>query len=220
MFEVLLLFVRASRQGLWRLHLASLNKFVDYFFAHDQINYARLTPLYLATMTEFEIKDENSWRYLESNYSIAKSPIPFIAIGSDHAMEQENKTMKVLGGIIGLTQQREALNRFCLTVPIFSSLAEEFLERNNISNYDRQHNYQLTGSACERIHTNVNKLETVMETFSVGFEPREAVSNLVSRAALLSPVAHELLRHEKIGQELYHNFISNRLNGAMQLKDV
>ena len=54
MFEVLLLFTRALKQGLWKLHLSSLNKMVNYFFAHDQINYARLTPLYFATMCELE----------------------------------------------------------------------------------------------------------------------------------------------------------------------
>ena len=217
MFEVLLLFVRASRQGLWRLHLACLNKFADYFFAHDQINYARLTPLYLATMIDLETKDENSWRYLENNYSIAKSSIPFVAIGSDHAMEQENKTMKVLGGIIGLTQQPDALNRFCLTAPVLSSLGEEFLERNNICSYDRKHHYQMTGSTCERIHSNMHKLLTVMETFSVGFEPSEKVSNLVSKAVLPPLVSKELLRHETIGHELYHTFISNRLNGELSI---
>ena len=95
MFEVLLLFTRASRQGLWKLHLASLNKMVAYFFAHDQINYARLTPLYLATMVELETSDITTWKYLEENFSIAKSAVPFTAIGSDHAMEQENKILKV-----------------------------------------------------------------------------------------------------------------------------
>ena len=31
-----------KQQGrLWNLHLSSLNCFVKYFFAHDQINYAR-----------------------------------------------------------------------------------------------------------------------------------------------------------------------------------
>ena len=43
MFESLLLFIRASRQSLWKLHLESLNNFTKYFFAHDQLNYARLT---------------------------------------------------------------------------------------------------------------------------------------------------------------------------------
>lgn len=93
MFENLLLFVRASRQGHWELHLSALNEFVKYFFAHDQLNYARMTPLYLATM--MELKNTDAWRYLEDNFSIAKSKIPFTAIGSDHAMEQENKVLKV-----------------------------------------------------------------------------------------------------------------------------
>ena len=126
MFEVLLLFIRANRQGLWKLHLSSLNIFVSYFFAHDQINYARLSPFYLATMVELELKDEVSWNYLKEHYSIFKSPIPFVGIGSDHAMEQENKTMKMSGGVVGLTQQPEALNRFCLAAPILANLAENF----------------------------------------------------------------------------------------------
>ena len=91
MFESLLLFIRSSRQSLWKLHLASLNNFTKYFFAFDQLNYARLTPYYLATMMDLQTKDETSWLYLENNYSIVKSPIPFVGIGSDHAMEQENK---------------------------------------------------------------------------------------------------------------------------------
>lgn len=44
MFESLLLFIRASRQGFWHLHLESLSNFTKYFFAFDQLNYARLTP--------------------------------------------------------------------------------------------------------------------------------------------------------------------------------
>ena len=35
MYEVLLLFVRASRDEDWELHLSALDKMVPYFFAHD-----------------------------------------------------------------------------------------------------------------------------------------------------------------------------------------
>ena len=68
---------------------------VNYFFAHDQINYARLSPAYLATMSQLQESDPDAWRYLKENFAIAKSDIPFTAIGSDHAMEQENKVFKV-----------------------------------------------------------------------------------------------------------------------------
>ena len=50
MFEYLLLFIRATRQQMWELHLASLHELVKYFFAFDMQNYARLTPVYLAEM--------------------------------------------------------------------------------------------------------------------------------------------------------------------------
>ena len=49
MLEQILLFIRASRQELWKLHLAALNNFTKHFFAFDQLIYARLSPYYLAT---------------------------------------------------------------------------------------------------------------------------------------------------------------------------
>ena len=88
-FEILILFIRASRQNDWNLHLASLNDFCKYFFAHDQLNYARMTPLYLANMTKLKTSDYEIWQYLEENFSIIKSKIPFVGIGTDHAHKQE-----------------------------------------------------------------------------------------------------------------------------------
>ena len=58
------------------------------------------------------------------NFSIIKSTIPFVGIATDHALEQENKVMKVAGGLIGLTQNQAALNRFCLSEPVLSSLTQ------------------------------------------------------------------------------------------------
>ena len=91
MAEVLLLFTLASRQGLWELHYCYFNEMVNYFFAHDQINYAPLSPVYLAAMTQLQESDPDAWCYLKQNFAIAKSDIPPTAIGSDHAMEQKTK---------------------------------------------------------------------------------------------------------------------------------
>ena len=118
-FEILILFIRASRQNDWNLHLASLNDFCKYFFAHDQLNYARMTPLYLANMTKLKTSDYEIWQYLEENFSIIKSKIPFVGIGADHALEQENKVMKA-SGVVGLTQNQAALIDF---VSVHQSLA-------------------------------------------------------------------------------------------------
>ena len=72
MYEALLLSVLSRN---WVLHSSSLDNMVKYFFAH--INYARLTPLYLAIVTEMLSNDIESWNYLEKNFAISKSQIPF-----------------------------------------------------------------------------------------------------------------------------------------------
>ena len=104
-YEILLQFVRANCEGVWQLHLTSLNAMILYFFVHDQTNYARHSPLYLATMKELEHNDRNSWNYLKENFSINKSGIPLCSVGSDHVLEQENRSLKITGGVKGLTQE-------------------------------------------------------------------------------------------------------------------
>ena len=64
LFEVILLFTRASRKQSWELHLQSLNLLCPYFFTFDMLNYARITPVYLAQMYELKEKDENIWALL------------------------------------------------------------------------------------------------------------------------------------------------------------
>lgn len=96
------------------LHLASLHEFIKYFFAHDQINYARLSPVYIASTSE----------YLEENVSVNKTGIPFTSIGSDHALEQNNSMMKTIGGIVDLTQNQSSLNRYFLIARVLNQLFE------------------------------------------------------------------------------------------------
>ena len=65
-FEILLLFIRASRQQSWELHLEALNEMVPYFFAFEVLNYARLTPVYLSQMTELKEKDNDTWQAFQT----------------------------------------------------------------------------------------------------------------------------------------------------------
>ena len=135
--------------------------------------------------------------YLKKNFSISKTSIPFVAIGSDHAMEQGNKALKVLGGVTRLTQQTLALRRFCLTAPFLSNLSQEFLLRNNIARYNRSYHYQLRGSTNDRIHKNKSKLISLLDSFSISFAPSENVANLVSKAVLPVTTVDDLLNHKK-----------------------
>ena len=77
---------------------------------------------------------------MDIDFFIIKSDISFCFIGSDHALEQENVTMKLTRGAIGLTQNQAVLHHFCLAAPFLSALSKEFCNKNYITKvYYSQH---------------------------------------------------------------------------------
>jgi len=62
---------------------------------------------------------------MSGNFAVNKNRIPFCAIGLDHALEHINRIMKVTGGLVGITQNASARDRFFLAGPELSRLAEE-----------------------------------------------------------------------------------------------
>jgi hypothetical protein len=46
----ILMFIRASREGLWILHLASLEKLCSIFFIQNRLKYVQHIPEYIAKM--------------------------------------------------------------------------------------------------------------------------------------------------------------------------
>ena len=138
MFEILLLFVRGTRQSCWELHLTSLDSFVKYFFVHDLQNYASYSPIYLAQMYKLR-ENEKTWNFLnEGNFSVNKSDVPFCAIGADHALEQENRRMKVLGGIKGMANKQTPLDQHFLIYSEMNSVLDGFY-RNLHLNVNKDH---------------------------------------------------------------------------------
>ena len=124
-------------------------------------------------MFSFKDKDPETWRMLnEGNFSVNKTPIPFSAIGVDHAIEQENRAVKVLGGIKGIANSRKALDKYFLTASDMGNIIQDFCDVFNIQNAapKRTQHYQLTGSKNERINDNVKKMSDVFYSHEINFE--------------------------------------------------
>ena len=58
LFESILLYIRATREQSWELHLYSLHKLCPAF---DMMNYARITPVYLSQMFDLKGNDQRTW---------------------------------------------------------------------------------------------------------------------------------------------------------------
>ena len=52
--EILLGFIRASREGNWHLHLSAIQKLIPWCFAYDRVNYSSYLPVYLAQMNNLQ----------------------------------------------------------------------------------------------------------------------------------------------------------------------
>jgi hypothetical protein len=98
--------------GNIELHLSSLYELVKYFFAHNNLNYSRLMPIYLHSMNDVRKNDKKTWSEFEKgNFVVTKNSIGFTSLAPDHAIEQEIKILKGTGGIVGITQKTESLER-------------------------------------------------------------------------------------------------------------
>ena len=218
MFEILLLFTRATRQGKGELHLKFIELMLPYFFAHDQLNYARLSPAYLAEMYTLHETDPEIWDYLASgNFSVNKNTIPFCAIGADHALGQQNREMKVLGGVKGLLLNKDALNQFALIAPELNKICDEFCVANNIGQNSRTEQYQHSISFNNHILSNTSKLSEKPESFDITFDKNENVYNIIAKSVLPEKVQKQVLSYKLTGYELYQSFVSNRIYGGLSI---
>ena len=99
-------------------------------------------------------KSKTRSRGSTSNKGIFRSTkleIPFSAIGADHGIEHESRAMKVIGGIKGITNNKEALYRFALVTPEINLMVREFCRIYGLENKSRDEHYQLSGSASEAL---------------------------------------------------------------------
>ena len=173
-------------------------------------------------MFALESESPNVWEFFkQGNFSVNKTSIPFSAIGADHAIEHENRAMKVLGGITGIANNDSALKRHFLIAADMNIILDNFCSEFNISNKGskRLEHYQLSGSTNHRITSNTIKMKQVMEEQSINFDDYDCVFNVITKTVLPPPAATEFLNHEVEGEIHYTEFINARIVGNTSIWD-
>ena len=109
----------------------------------------------------------------------------FCALGADHALEQINRSMKVSGGLVGITLNPNASAKVFLIAPELARLAldaKEMAETTPEKEGTHQHTLSASAISCEE--KDIEQLVTAMENF---FKPLTEQSNnlfnLVKKAA-------------------------------------
>jgi len=116
--EIMLRLLRASREGNWMLHLASIREMIPRCFAYDKLNYARFLPFYYAQMSRLATDHpEVHAHFQEGGISVQLvSTNPFGRIPVDQTIEMTvNKDTQTPGGAKGFSLSQDAVTRYYLT---------------------------------------------------------------------------------------------------------
>ena len=123
----ILTLIRSFREGNFTLYRESLSELIPYFFANNNINYARWLPIHLRDMICLEKQHPDVAReFHQGNFVVHKYDRNFSAMAIDEPHEQNNAVIKGDGGAIGVTEDPSALRRWMVAGPEISRLVTNY----------------------------------------------------------------------------------------------
>ena len=106
MVQLLLKFIRATREANWTLHLECVKEMLPWVFAYDRVNYCRYLCVYFLDMTVLSSTHPEAHKLLQDGeFAVQRSTeASFSQVAVDQAVEQTvNRDMKTAGEIIGFS---------------------------------------------------------------------------------------------------------------------
>ena len=153
--------------------------------------------------------------FMKGNFCVTNGVAGFTAIAPDQGIEQENRTLKVIGGIVGITQNEKALDKFFLIAPELSKLLHEFAAEYGSDNNDkRTQHHEITGGKLSRMMKNARKLTDVFREHGDPFmapEDEDEIYNLLTKEVMTETVSQDILERDEIGQRIFVEFDTERL---------
>ena len=123
-----------------------------------------MLPVYLADMDKRRERDNDIYaEFLSGNWVVNKHPsVPFCAIGADHALEHINRSKKVVGGLIGITLNANACNKFFLIASEMSRLTVDAEEMVGGIASTTKHLHALSQSTLTKQEHNIDLLKVTI----------------------------------------------------------
>ena len=101
-----------------------MNKMLPFFFALDSTNYSRWLPVHLKNMAS--LPDAIKSEFMAGLWTVSKTSNKFSSIAIDQAHEMNNRSLKGLGGALGLFHNQGGLAQWLIVMPELSGILSEF----------------------------------------------------------------------------------------------
>ena len=170
-------------------------------------------------MQDLKRSHPETWHELQDgNISVTKTEIPFVSIGADHACEQLNRMMKVHSGLIGISNNANARQRFFLATPEMSCLSTEFKGQFGVPADKPQEHHEVQATTVKKEHAAVNKIKSTILSHGNPFDAEgDQLYNFMTHAYVPKENVLQILNVDDNGQKLYEEYVSERINGNVSL---
>lgn len=215
MVQVMLNFIRATREGNWTLHIASVREMIPCFFAFDRLNYARYLTVYHQEMLNLPTTHPYSNDHLQSGeFSVQRqSSYGFSKVACDQAIEQTiNKDSKSKSGWTGFSLKRNAVKRWIMGSHARGALTRHCETMAGHSMHEENVRRELEPGTTIK---NEEIVQNMKEYISDHINPfRERVQHLVNVSSgfhASEEIKNDQMRALQIGKERCLQFVEERL---------
>ncbi|KAK3733482.1 hypothetical protein QZH41_007067 [Actinostola sp. cb2023] len=179
-------------------------------------NYARMIPLYLAEMASLSESDPEIYEeFQQGNWIVNKNAqVAFCAVGADHALEHINRSMKVSGGLVGITLNESARAKFFLIAPELARLAEQANTLAGLSSNHSRHHHNLTAADIQREEKRIEQLTSTIKIFTNPFSDHTDLFNLVTKVVMTENAKKDLCQQRDIGRQLFEAYVKDRIQSG------
>ena len=204
--------VRSFRESNFELYRQALSALIPFFFAHNNVNYARWLPIHLRDMVSLEQTHPQVFHEFQlGKFVVHKTHREFSGLAIDQAHEQANAFVKGDGGAIGLTEDPSALRRWMVSGPEVSQLVNQYELASQVkeANEDIRHHEQ-TSQSQKSFTDKVQKLFDVMKDLGNPFQEESKDLLTLDTKTIAHPSAAELVRtHFEKGQLAFRDFFNS-----------
>ncbi len=124
--STLLAFTWALRCGDWKLYMSAFKSMMPWFAAYDHTHYTRWGAVFIADMEHLAQTAPGVYQgFLDGDFVAKESKQSFNEVPFDLCLEHINKTGKVAGGLVGITRNETARNRWSITYNERATLAQD-----------------------------------------------------------------------------------------------
>lgn len=215
MVEVVLNLVRASHEGNWALHMASIQSIIPWTFAYDNLNYARSLTAYYSEMSHIEHEKPDLYMFLcEGGFSAQLSATnTFNRVQIDEILEETvNRDTQTAGGTKGFSLNPAAVSRYYLTAEYKSSYLSILKSSLGLQQTDCPHK-DLGQSRIAKDEEHITSIVDLLDSSWINpFAGGESLVSLSTGSTAPADVAEDLLNAHTIGMNAYRTFSAERVD--------